>query len=1057
MKEIRLNDALINNSVQNGNIKPFSFNNEENYSEQSMKRISQKNFPQICLLIIVILLLITLIIFIIIYYITSKEFINIVIPKFKKPFLDDNKYGIIKLKNGIEVLLIQDQETIKSSVTFIVNNGYLSNLTSPGVAQLTMLYLCSQSKKSLRQDLNQYFGDFSCKITRFFSSFNFYCLNDGLYDILLEFGQIFTKKINISIGDESILSEMEERYNIYNKDFNIKEDHLIKYLIEGVNVNNSEILPQGNKEMFENKKNLSEIIKQNINEGYYGNNIKIVLYSNIKLSLAKAYIIEAFNEINNINKNKTSNNINFDTSKIIYHSVENSMPILKVCYLINGTEKINENPYLNQGYLNYVNYILRSSDKDSLYNILNKNYSVRSIRTYSNITFNNKIEYFINVDFYDIGNFIKGDFIENILKIIFTYVEKNIQSNFTKNFNQKMFNYLKKDYENCFIFKDKSSDFEDYTNNQAFKLFFRESENPLFLYDNFLPETNVNETLKFLTSQFTRNNSFVIIGIENGVMLECLNQNTSIFTNKLCKYLNRRNLTTKYFNLNYSEHKVNFSILGEDINTTNYNLTNPNIFSTKYNNLVSPNILDKNEFIQKNDIHLIYDNETLKIYSKIDRTFRLPKITVNIQLFHYLSRIKDTIDLKSSKNIFSFLTYYMYLKINIEEELREAIIAGNSIYINKNNDFIHIEIICFTDVIKEILEKIVYIINNPNLTEQTKGTYFRAVVEYLNKNETDEYWKYKIKKNYYIKSKIQLNKNQIANISNEIINKVNEVNNSMITYIYFYGNINDTLAKDISQLFIEKKSIKFYLIEKLGNTYINSSINYFMDLFQNIEIPKDNYSIYYLQIEENINTTVQVLYYFEEYTNEKYIKLFLLSKMLMGNNTNIKASVQVMNGLFLLIEKTAENKDDNIEKEIDKLFSEESKKKIIKEYRKINNDTKIELFYYLKNNFFQDYNKKDLNLNDRAYQITNNLFYDNIPINNTSSNSNKFTMSDLKKLEIENIFEFLEQSLEKKFKKITISFGKNIEHVKNRSTIIFKKVHNAIPQPLIKEKNNTYI
>ena len=306
-----------------------------------------------------------------------------------------------------------------------------------------MLYLCSQSKKSLRQDLNQYFGDFSCKITRFFSSFNFYCLNDGLYDILLEFGQIFTKKINISKGDESILSEMEERYNIYNKDFNIKEDHLIKYLIEGININNAEILPQGNKEMFENK-NLSEIIKQNINEGYYGNNIKIVLYSNIKLSLAKSYIIEAFNEINNINKNKTTSNINFNTSKIIYHSVNNSMPILKVCYLINGTEKINDNPYLNQGYLNYVNYILRSSDKDSLYNILNKNYSVRSIRTYSNITFNNKIEYFINVDFYDIGNFIKGDFIENILKIIFTYVEKNIQSNFNKNFNQKMFDYLKK-------------------------------------------------------------------------------------------------------------------------------------------------------------------------------------------------------------------------------------------------------------------------------------------------------------------------------------------------------------------------------------------------------------------------------------------------------------------------------------------------------------------------------------------------------------------------------------------------------------------------------------
>ena len=60
MKEISLNDALINNSVKSSNIKPFSFNNEENYSEQSMKRIPQKNCPQICLLIISIILLITI-------------------------------------------------------------------------------------------------------------------------------------------------------------------------------------------------------------------------------------------------------------------------------------------------------------------------------------------------------------------------------------------------------------------------------------------------------------------------------------------------------------------------------------------------------------------------------------------------------------------------------------------------------------------------------------------------------------------------------------------------------------------------------------------------------------------------------------------------------------------------------------------------------------------------------------------------------------------------------------------------------------------------------------
>ena len=132
------------------------------------------------------------------------------------------------------MLIIQDIETIKSSFSVVVNTGFLSNPKEQGIAHLTMNYIFNENneeEKQLIKKLKQYFGNTSSKISRFFTSYNFYCLNDGFYGILKKFGEIFSQKIN----------ESPTR-----KDVN--------YLIKKINDNDKEILPEGNEKVLEEKK-----------------------------------------------------------------------------------------------------------------------------------------------------------------------------------------------------------------------------------------------------------------------------------------------------------------------------------------------------------------------------------------------------------------------------------------------------------------------------------------------------------------------------------------------------------------------------------------------------------------------------------------------------------------------------------------------------------------------------------------------------------------------------------------------------------------------------------
>jgi len=108
------------------------------------------------------------------------------------------------------------------------------------------------------------------------------------------------------------------------------------------------------------------------------------------------------------------------------------------------------------------------------------------------------------------------------------------------------------------------------------------------------------------------------------------------------------------------------------------------------------------------------------------------------------------------------------------------------------------------------------------------------------------------------------------------------------------------------------------------------------------------------------------------------------------------------------------------------------------------------------NNFAQEFSKADLNLFDRAIEIINSLFYDNIPVNNTKSQIEKFSLKELKKkFKIEDIiFHCFDETLKKDMKKITIRIGKK-ESYKNSTCVIFGKEYKSEIKPLFDINNQS--
>ena len=97
-------------------------------------------------------------------------------------------------------------------------------------------------------------------------------------------------------------------------------------------------------------------------------------------------------------------------------------------------------------------------------------------------------------------------------------------------------------------------------------------------------------------------------------------------------------------------------------------------------------------------------------YFKRNVNYSLPKVLISLNIFHPYLRPNNSNITISKCYYFKIIEFFTAIKRKIEEELADAIRAGNEIEIGKIVHFLFIDVFCYEDVAYKIIKKIKNII-----------------------------------------------------------------------------------------------------------------------------------------------------------------------------------------------------------------------------------------------------------------------------------------------------------------------------------------------------------
>ena len=316
------------------------------------------------------------------------------------------------------------------------------------------------------------------------------------------------------------LEEHDNRTNISSEidltphdDFKERKNHLLEYLVYGYKNNYEDIIPQGNNSIKNDMINIT--IKNTIKMILRApSKIKIVLYSQYKMSLMKKYFLNYFNETikntkmsdNNINQLNAYNLSDFTTNKIIYYKlddVENTLNDIRIDELDRISEQIftfTEDPHESIFYKKLTNDLFFKDEKDDLLKQIwfsKKNFkeNITKVQFYFNqltinnsvilLGLNNKTIHKYNNELLNISYLFNFGNISNTSYFNLTYsihkISKDIEQNFDNNTLQ-----ITNLVENKFISKYDTNSKLNYNHTEDeyfFTINYTEKSNPT---DNYL-------------------------------------------------------------------------------------------------------------------------------------------------------------------------------------------------------------------------------------------------------------------------------------------------------------------------------------------------------------------------------------------------------------------------------------------------------------------------------------------------------------------------------------------------------------------------------------------
>ena len=340
------------------------------------------------------------------------------------------------------------------------------------------------------------------------------------------------------------------------------------------------------------------------------------------------------------------------------------------------------------------------------------------------------------------------------------------------------------------------------------------------------------------------------------------------------------------------------------------------------------------------------NSDTYRFFYFRDTSFKIPKVYISLFFFHPFLRPNIT-ETDKPKLFFQLMLFIAYLKDEIIYELSDAIRAGNEFKIDFTENFIYLDIFCYSDFVEKILKVINKIILNSNTRINNKCKIYRDyALDILNSKGNSPDNELKLEFYKYIYDEIpfyNFYKFPIDEFKNEEI-EPDETLNSFIIQGYIYGNFSKEESLKICDLFkIENSTNKLFYIA-LGKANLNNSNVSVENFLQKIMNRRE------INVSKTINNTGIVnnkIYFYKKMSTYNYntsVYAYIIEDIFNDHNNEIFVEPMTQKFIYLKIvcKKSSNCSKTNI---TETLIKEIKKRGLDKEIDLIGN----RFYYYLRN------------------------------------------------------------------------------------------------------------
>lgn len=855
---------------EQGEVEKLNQSEEKKRSSVTVSKASESstNLIVIILGIAIILVLIYLLLFIS----PSPAQILITESEFIKPLSDQRSYRVIRLENNLDAVLISDPKASKSSASISVGVGsFMDKKEVQGLAHFCehMLFLGSKSYPKVGE-----FDDWLVSNSGMSNAFTeaerttyfFEVDNKAFNKTLKMFSRMFAEPLfDMNYMNKEIDAVNSEHEKNLNTD-NWRKRQLMRSLS---NPNHPHFkFATGSKETLRSvePEKLNSYLNEFFNKYYSSHNMKLAIVSNFTLDEIQDKTVKYFSDISKKNtpkyrlrliqeiSNSTENwnettltevsgsnpsssqqkdiNSDFFTNhhKNQFNSENNLYGNLETKELAYRPEDLGKFIYfkrvstgsyidlifslppVNRFYkikpLDYIDYLLKYSGDKSLLNLLRKRKLGNKIDTGFAASHKTFSMYQISVELTNDG--LKD--VDLVIRMIFNYLNL-IKSKPISDYN---YEEIKKISEVNFKFQEKNDDYSSFLAGITTSMF--EYDYSDILYGDSIHSIYDEKLIKYFMNQLLAKNSLIFIGSDNDMSShkffkdhQFKNEtwyNTHYIESKIDDdYLNTLNSYPVNFDKNENiDPKKSFKL-----RTVNNFITNSDKLTKDCNELKEKCEID--EFNSSNEDFTpsnLIDDKNLKIFYKIDKTFRVPKINIFIKIIPKIVRDGplEVIYLNILAN---------YLEYNLSILLSESIETGNSVELEMTQEGLFFSVNCFTD----LTEKIINIIINEIFKFNPDSIIFDEIIEITHKRLKDNITAKPIVKNIrmFFNKLIKYNYSLYTEILD--IFKKHKVN-PILTFQNFL-NIYDNFKKDLTMTMFLYGNVDLYEVEKIVNlvkTYI---------------------------------------------------------------------------------------------------------------------------------------------------------------------------------------------------------------------------------------------